>query len=286
MSEKPCSQMKSDIPVIAAAKYSHFASDWESELYHIILRVLRRSTLDESVPVGMVVLLDLLADVYKMGMYTAGDECELTLAPYPHNEYIGYAMAAFMLSYRLLSKERPVEEGFWEHVMDDVITPDKVHALENEFRTLLERKSKRYPPPPISPEDPAYKFYYAGDLPVPPNSLIIREKYLRTKWTMYSHIRLAMNQRGEETLEVDPRTDFKHKDLLLQFPPCDDYIMHRSIIFQQTRSRVPELWEASNREVHNYLEVERRQSEERTQSARTSDALLGLGLLDALNLEA
>jgi hypothetical protein len=65
--------------------------------------------LDESVAVGMVVLLDLLSDMYRMGRYLAGDECKLILKPYPHNYYISYAMAAFMLSYRLLSKDKPVK---------------------------------------------------------------------------------------------------------------------------------------------------------------------------------
>jgi len=254
-SEKPSSQMKSDIPVIATAMNRCFTSDWESQMYLIILRVFQRSMLDESVAIGMVVLFDLLSDVYKTGTYFAGDECELILAPYPHNIYISYAMAAFMLSYRLLSKDRPVSEEFWEQVMEGFIEPGKVHTLERDFRMLLEENSKRYPPPPISPQDPAYIFYY--DLNLPPNPLIHRRKYLRAKWAMYTHIRLAIRVRGGKYLRIDPRSVPDHKDVLLQFPPCYDYMMKRDILFLETRIRVPEMSEASRKEVHYYLEAEK-----------------------------
>lgn len=247
--------MKSDIPVIATAMNRDFSSDWESQMYLIILRVFQRSMLDESVAIGMVVLFDLLSDVYRMGMYLAGDECELILAPYPHNIYISYAMAAFMLSFRLLSKDRPVSEEFWEQVMEGFIEPGKVHTLERDFRTLLEENSKRYPPSPISPQDPAYRFYY--DICLPPNPLIHHSKYLRAKWAMYAHIRMAIRMRGEQYLRIDPRSVPNQKDVLLQFPPCYDYMMERDILFIETRIRVPEMWKASRKEVHYFLEAEK-----------------------------
>src|SRR5258705_304782 len=146
-STRPSSLTKSDSSVIGTAIKRNFASQWESKLYRIVLQVFQRSMLDESVVVGMVVLLDRLGDVYKMGRYLDRDECKLILKPYPHDNYISYAVAAFMLSYRLLSKDRAVEQEFWEQIMQDIITPCKVHRLEKEFRTLLEENSKCYPPP-------------------------------------------------------------------------------------------------------------------------------------------
>jgi hypothetical protein len=229
-SEMP-SSWKKDTPF-----HTPITSEWESQLYDIILRVFQRSMLDESVTVGMVVLLDLLGDVYRMGKYLAGDRCRLDLRSYPHDNYISFAMAAFMLSYRLLSKDRPVKEGFWEQVMEDVIAPHKVHRLENKFRELLEENSKRYPPPPISPQDRAYQIPY--DPRVPPNPLIHRKPYLRTKWNMYVHIRMAMRSRGEENLTINPKSGYDAKGLLLQYPPCDDYMMKRDVLFFETRTRV------------------------------------------------
>jgi hypothetical protein len=215
--------------------------------------------LDESVTVGMVVLLDRLGDVYRMGMYLAGEECKLILKPYPHDHYISYAMAAFMLSYRLLSKDRPVKEGFWEQVTKGVIAPHKVYRLETRFRMLLEENSKRYPPPSISRNNPAYLFYYDPNLP--PNPLIHRYPYLRTKWAMYIHIRTAIKSRRGGNLTVNQKTAGTYRsDVLLQFPPCYEYMMKRDALFFETRTRVPELGEASHKEVHNYLESEKRQT--------------------------
>jgi hypothetical protein len=244
----------------------------------MLLRVIQRSTLDESVPIGMVVLLDLLGDMFRMGTYFSGDDCKLNLAPYPHHDYIDYAMGAFMLSYRLLSKDAPVGEGFWEQVMEGIIPPHKVPSLESKFRALLEENSKRYPPPPILPQDPAYKFYYSGDFSVPPNPFIDRKPYLRTKWALYEHVRTAMESRGEQYLEAHPRCKYKVKDLLLQFPPCQHYIMKRDVLFEQTRIRVPELWEASNREIHEYLEAEKKLDKELRLSVEKLHAMNGLGL--------
>jgi hypothetical protein len=277
-SEEPCSLMKSDLPVIATAIDGLFSSNWESQLYDMLLLVFQRSTLDESVPIGMVVLLDLLGDMYRMGTYLAGDECKLVLAPYPHDFYICYAMAAFMLSYRLLSNDAPVAEGFWEQVMDGIAPAHRVHSLEIKFRALLEENLKRYPPVPILPQDPAYKFYYAGDLSVPPNPFIDRKAYLRTKWAMYEHVRTAMRSRGERCLKVHPLCKHKMKDLLLQFPPCQNFIMQRDILFEETRVRVPELWEASNQEIHEYLEAEEKRNQELRLSVEKLYAMTGLGL--------
>jgi hypothetical protein len=37
-------------------------------------------------------------------------------------------------------------------------------------------------------------------------------------------------------------------------------MMKRDTLFSETRTRVPELWEASHKEVHDYLESEKRQT--------------------------
>ena len=277
-SEKPCTLMKSDMPVIAAALNGRFASTWEARLYEIVLLVLRRSRLDESVPIGMVVLLGLLGDSYRMGTYMDGDQCTLVLPPFPQRDYIGYAIAAFMLSYRLLSGEKPVENGFWEKVLDGIVAPEGVYRLELDFRAFLKGSNKRYPPAPILPQDPAYKFYYGGHLSVPPNPLIESRRYLRTKWTMYAHIRTAMRARGEENLRVNEKSQRMAKDVLLQFPPCYDYMMTRDIHFQKTRIRVPELWGASNQEVHNYLVAEQEHVKELRESAEKLHAMMALGI--------
>jgi hypothetical protein len=279
-SEEPCSLTKSDLPVIATAVDGFFSSNWESQLYNVLLLVIQRSALDESVPIGMVVLLDLLGDMFRMGTYFSGDECKLVLAPYPHRDYIYFAMGAFMLSYRLLSKDAPVSEGFWEQVMDGIVLPHKVHSLENRFRALLEENMMRYPPAPILPQDPAYKFYYAGDLSVPPNPLIDRKRYLRTKWALYEHVRTAMSSRGEQYLRAHPRCKYNVKDLLLQFPPCQHYIMKRDVLFEQTRIKVRKLWEASNREIHEYLEAEEKRNKlkELRLSVEKLHAMTGFGL--------
>lgn len=277
-SEKPCTLMKSDTPVIAAALYGRFSSTWEAKLYEVILLILRRSRLDESVPVGMVVLLDLLGDSYRMGTYMMAHQCRLMLPPFPHRDYIGYAIAAFMLSYRLLSRDRPVEHGFWEKVLDGIVAPAGVHLLERDFRAFLEESTRCYPPPQILPQDPAYKFYFPGDLPVPQNPLIQCRRYLRTKWAMYTYVRTAMNGRGEKNLKVDQRSQHMAKDLLLQFPPCHDYMMRQDIHFQETRIRVPELWGASNEEVHEYLAVEQIRVKELRTSVEKLQAMMALGM--------
>ena len=276
-SEEPSSLMKSDTPIISALN-GQFSSSWEVQVYETILLMLVRSRLDESVPVGMVVLLDLLGDSYRMGTYMAGDQCTLVLPPFPQKDYIGYAIAAFMLSYRLLSGDKPVKDGFWERVLDGVVAPEGVHLLEQDFRAFLEEGSNRYPPAPILPQDPAYIFYSPGDLPVPQNPLIQCKRYLRTKWAMYLHIRTAMKRRGEENLNVHVASQPLAKDLLLQFPPCYEYIMKRDIQFQETRTRVPGLWEASNEEVHEYLVEEQHRVKELRESTEKLHAMMGLGM--------
>jgi hypothetical protein len=89
---------------------------------------------------------------------------------YPHEDYFSYLVAAFILSYRLLSKVKPVEDGFWERVMTEsgIIFVDDVVKLSVDLQTLLEVNTKHYLPPPVSSTDPAFKFYYSGDLHVPP----------------------------------------------------------------------------------------------------------------------
>ena len=276
-SEEPCSLMKSDTPIISALN-GRFSSAWEVQLYETILLMLVRSRLDESVPVGMVVLLDLLGDSYRMGTYVAGDQCTLVLPPFPQKDYTGYAIAAFMLSRRLLSGDKPVRDGFWEKVLDGLVAPEGVHLLEQDFRAFLEEGSTRYPPAPILPQDPAYMFYFPGDLPVPENPLIQCGRYLRTKWAMYMHVRMAMKARGEENLQVDDSAQHMAKDLLLQFPPCYDHIMKRDIQFQETRIRVPELWGASNEEVHEHLVVEQQRVKELEESAEKLEAMMAFGM--------
>src|SRR6266545_6828429 len=253
----PSTLHKSDIPIIAAAIDGHFASEWESQLYKVILRVFQRSMLDESVPIGTVVLLDLLGDLYKKGQFVDGDRSRCILAPYPQEDYIRYFKGAFMLAVRLLSQNKLIKSGYWEQVMredDMTIDTEIVVNIENDFRRMLEENINYYPTLPISPDDPAYQFHYAGDLAIPPNAFIARLRYLRTKSTMYSHIRVLMTSRGEasEVLTIDPRTKAMKKDL--DFPPCHEYMMGKLIQIEETRKLERNLRGATNKQVHDYIE--------------------------------
>lgn len=270
--DPPPTLHKSDTPIIAAAIDGHFASEWESQLYQVILKVLQRSMLDESVAVGTVVLLDLLGDLYKMGRFVDGDRSRFVLAPYPEEDYIRYFKGAFMLAFRLLSKNRPIKSGYWERVMleDDMANAtDIVINIENDFRRMLEDNVNYYPPLPISLRDPAYQFHYAGDLAIPPNAFIPRLRYLRTKSTMYSHIRLLRTSRGEGIPIVDPR---RKNDLAQYFPPCYQYMMDKLTHFDEIRRLEPNMRGATNKKVHNYIEFKKKAQRER------ATPLVGLGL--------
>ncbi len=268
---------KSDTPLIAAALDRQFSSDWELQLYSDILKLFQNSMLDESVPVGTVALLELLSEIYNMGRLLDGEQSKLILPPYPHEDYFSYFIAAFILSYRLLSKDKPVEDGFWERVMtkSGIIIVDDVVKLSVDLQTLLEVNTKYYPPPPISSTDPAFKFYYSGDLPVPPNDFIPRLRYLKTKSTMYAHICTLMTLRGEDVLKIDPRGKWK-KDMALQFPPCYGYMLNKFVLFEDTRLKAPGLNSASSdKEVYDYLMTQNRKKVEKGKPGTVG---LGLGV--------
>jgi len=251
---------KSDTPLITAALDCHFSSDWESQLYNDILKLFQNSMVDESVPVGAVVLLELLGEIHMKGRLLDGERSKLILPPYPHEDYFSYLVAAFILSYRLLSKDKPVEDGFWERVMtkSGIIFVDDVVKLSADLQTLLEVNTKRYPPPPVSSTDPAFTFYYSGDLPVPPNDFISRLRYLKTKSTMYAHIRILMTVRGEDVFKIDPKGRWK-KDMALQFPPCYGYMLNKFSHFEDTRLKAPSLNSASSdKDVYDYLVTQKR----------------------------
>ena len=271
----PSTLYKSETPIMAAAIEGHFASEWESQLNQVILKVLQRSMLDESVAIGTVVLLDLLGDLYKMGQYVDGDRSRVILAPYPQEDYIRYFKGAFMLAFRLLSKEKP-ESGYWEQVMreDDLeIATDVVVNIEDDFRRMLEENINCYPPLPISPNTPAHPFNYAGERAIPPNAFIGRLRYLQTKSTMYAHIRVLRTSRGEGVPTVHPNTKVAAKrDLALHFPPCHEDIMEKLIHFDEIRRSENNMWCATNKQVHNYLESKKKAPRERVKP------LVGLGL--------
>lgn len=263
-SDLPSTLLKSDTPLIVAAIDGHFSSDWECRLYHVIHSVFQNSLLDESVAIGTVVLLNLLGDLYKKGQFVDGERSKLRLPPYPHEDYASYFMGAFMLAYRLLSRNKPVVDGYWKEVMGELASED-VSNMESNFRTLLEANINYYSPPLTSPHDPAY---YAEDLTVPSNAFIARLRYLRTKSAMYSHIRLLMTSRGEEAFNI--YTDGKQQLPALHFPPCADQMIEKMLLFAKTRKRVPQLKRVTNMEIHAYLETKRMEK---------SRGVIGLGLI-------
>ena len=89
---------------------------------------------------------------------------------------------------------------------------------------------------------------------------------------------MAMRALGEENLRVSEKSEHMAKDVLLQFPPCYDYMMKRDIHFQETRIRVPKLWDASNAKVHEYLDVEQQRLKELRESAEKLHAMMALGM--------
>jgi hypothetical protein len=186
---------KSETPVISAAIDGHFSSGWESQLYRFILAVFQRSMLDESVPIGTVVLLDLLGDLHSDGSIQGWLQFQTRLPPYPHRNYLSYFMGAFMLAHRLLSREGPRDKLFWEEVIgeDGIITLGGVNKLENDFREMLEDNINYYPPPPISPDDPAYQLLslWRRSHPSQPFHHLAYATSKR-KRTMYAHIRVRM----------------------------------------------------------------------------------------------
>jgi hypothetical protein len=256
--------LKSDTPLIVAGIDGHFSSDWECRLYHLVHSVLQNSLLDDSVAIGSVVLLSLLGDLHAKGQFVDGERSKLNLLPFPHEKYESYFMGAFMLAYRLLSRNKPVKDGYWEQVSGELASED-VSIVECNFRTLLEANINYYTPPLISPHDPAY---YAEDLTVPSNAFIARLRYLRTKSSMYSLIRMLMVSRGEEALNV--YTGGKQELPTLHFPPCADQMIEKMVLFAKTRKRVPYLRRAKNMEIHAYLETKRLEK---------SRGIIGLGLI-------
>jgi hypothetical protein len=54
--------------------------------------------------------------------------------------------------------------------------------------------------------------------------------------------------------------------------------MKRDILFEETRVRVPELREASNQEIHEYLQAEEKRNQELRLSVEKLYAMSGLGL--------
>jgi hypothetical protein len=245
---------KSDTPVIAAAIDGHFSSEWESQLYHFIHAIFQKSMLDESVPIGTVVLLDLLGDLHKKGQIVDGDKSKLVLPPFPDKDYFGYFMGAFMLAHRLISRRGPRSEVFWEDVIgeDAIILLGEVSALENNLRDMLEDNINYYTPPTITPDDPAYQFCYTGDILIRPNPFIPRLRYLKTNATMYAHIRVRMTSRGESVLEIHSGVRRK-KDLAMHFPPCHQYMLDKLIFLEETRRLFPQLDDASDKQVHAFL---------------------------------
>ena len=226
----PSPFQKSDTPIIIAA-IGHF-SKLESHLYYFILAILQNARLDESVTIGTVVLLDLLADLYKMGQIKEGNKSRLVLPPYPHQDHLSYFLGAFMLAHRLLSRDGPRNEVFWKNVMG----LHEVKKLENDLRDMLEDNINYYPPPQIPPDDPAYQFYYAGDILIRPNAFIPRLRYFKTKATMYAHIRVRMTSRGE------PPANYPHttrSNLTWYLPPCHDYMIDKMVCLAEARRVFP-----------------------------------------------
>lgn len=271
-SDLPTALSKSDAPLIAAAIDGHFSSEWESRLYHEIYSVFANSMLDESVPIGTVVLLDLLSDLYKKGRSVDGERFKLVLPSYPHEDYISIFMGAFMLAYRLLSRNKPVKTGYWKQVLGKMYLPasDDVTEMENNLRTMLEANINYYSPPVISLYDHAY---CAEDLAIPSNAFIARLRYTGTKSAMYCHIRLLMTSRGEEAFKI--YTDRKQEVPALQFPPCVDQMINKMLIFAETRKRVPQLRRSTVKEIHDYLESKA----EKKLLENQAKGVIGLGLV-------
>ena len=211
--------------------------------------------LDESVPIGTVVLLDLLGDLHKMGQFKHGTRSTLVLPAYPHKEYLCYFIGAFMLAHRLISRNGPHDEMFWEHVLGErvIITLGELPKLERDFRTKLEDNINYYPPPLIPLDDPAYQFLSAGDHLIRTNPLIPRLRFLKTKATMYAHIRVRMSSRGEPLVNTDPKRR-RRKGLPLHFPPCHEYMVDKLVFIAKTKQTIPELHDASDREVLAFLQ--------------------------------
>jgi len=93
--------------------------------------------------------------------------------------------------------EQAYQSGYWEQVMqeDDMAIDTKILVnIENDFCHMLE-ENNYYPTLPIPPDDPAYRFHYAGDLAIPPNAFIAHLCHLQTKSTMYSHIQVLRERK-------------------------------------------------------------------------------------------
>jgi len=205
-------------------------SEWEIRLYYVVERIFLRARLDESVVIGTIALLELLHDL-------SLTDSTLNLPPYPQEEYFRYFLGAYMLAYRTLGRDRPLpEDDDWFKVIGNVIPADEVAEMESDFLLLIQLHlvditvSNRSHPS------------------IPPNNMIRVDHYLEVKSNMYEFIQLRMAARGQHV-----RTPCSKKEWSMEFPPCYEEMMERSVIFENVRFLFPEMCHSTEREILRFI---------------------------------
>ncbi|KAF9523342.1 hypothetical protein CPB83DRAFT_691398 [Crepidotus variabilis] len=271
--------------LIHSAAYDDF-SDWERRLYNTVLRTFQLAECDESLPIGTIVLLDLLKDLADSGqkVHAEGDKANpvLTLPPYPHEDYIDLFMGAFMLAYRLLSKNcYPLQPERWARILGGEISDKRVVQLEEQFRDMLDNHINVYQPPRFTDRDDHIRAVYAQKeiFTVPANPFIPAIRYMKTKVVMYAHIRLRMRLRGQQPIIVGPVVRGRLiLNLSVAYPPCHQEMLFRQAMLNNVRTSVKRLKKASDREVYLFIMGHRARTDERFDEVMFSSMGLGYNI--------
>ncbi|KAJ3512605.1 hypothetical protein NLJ89_g3420 [Agrocybe chaxingu] len=191
---------------------------WQFRLESRIQCILLDSRLDDSVPLGAMVLLE--------NLVRKGRQQPLQLPPYPHEDYFGCFYAAFMHAYQILchSSERntihklPLAD-FWLDVLGKGVfsLPDLERMEDNIISQLTPAANSGKTTPQTS------------SLLVRTGARIHPQSFLNMKANMYAFIYLRMSLRLKRFCGPPDR------EWPLEFPPCHEEMMKREETFSAVK---------------------------------------------------
>ncbi|KAF9523359.1 hypothetical protein CPB83DRAFT_898841 [Crepidotus variabilis] len=290
-----CSSGSTDSLLITTALNNDFSSKWEERIYDVILRTLQLSEFDESVVVGTAVLLDMMRDMainsQRRRAQGSMEDPILNLPAFPHEDYFKFFVGAYIHAYHLLSdNSEMISPQRWSEITGGMLSGEQVLEVEIDFREMLEKHMSSYEAPSYNNIVDGIETIYVQDevTSVPPNPFISEDRYLNTKSTMFTHIRLAMTIRGQrphvpDTVFCDD--DSTVLDYSLTFSPCESEMKFRRVMLNIAKDQYEEINSASDRKAYSWIMGNTDRTDEETDSWIFSSMELGKGVSGLRRLE-